>query len=303
MKKGFIGAFQLGTLGGIKGALEIAEKVTNEAGCNVESIFYASAFQAGLEQFIIPRIQEDDEPCSKLIKDRTKIIPEGKDKELYATIKDSLSQFLPDDWQKNQEYTSVWHLHYFLSDLFLAMEEKSSLVTISNWPNIAELELLLPSDFLVPLNNFLESIEEIQVQAPIPRFALDKEYATRYQEILFGDLFKKYSEAQCVLDDASYSPHKSIPNIVEQGKNIFKSSPAVLKIKRSLVGIIDVTPKLVDAAFGKLPGAIAEMAGKLGTNFLEDRRRIVIYDFHDIMFELFLKNVVRMIKSAEEKNN
>jgi len=208
---------------------------------------------------------------------------------------------LPDNWQKNDEYASVWGLQSFFCELFIAMEEKSSLVTIAGWPNIEELEPLLPSEVIVPFSNFTSSVEEIFVQAPIPRYALEREYANRYQDIFFEDLFSDYSEAQSVLDDASVSYEKSIPNVIEKGKNIFKSNPAVLQVRKGLVGIVNVTPKLVDAAVGKLPGALAEMAGKLGVNYLEDRRRIVIYDFHNTMLELLFNNLVRMINTAEQK--
>ena len=51
MKKGLIGPYQIGVLSGYSEALKIAERITEEHGADVEGIFYASAFQAGVEEF------------------------------------------------------------------------------------------------------------------------------------------------------------------------------------------------------------------------------------------------------------
>ena len=57
-----------------------------------------------------------------------------------------------------------------------------------------------------------------------------------------------------------------------------------------------MTPKVIDAAFGKLPGMLAELASKLGLSLLESRRRVVIYDFRPSMEQIFLATLIRMFK-------
>ena len=52
-----------------------------------------------------------------------------------------------------------------------------------------------------------------------------------------------------------------------------------MKLKKSSLSILEMTPKLIDAVFGKLPGTLAEVAAKVGVHALESRRRVVIYDF------------------------
>jgi len=61
-----------------------------------------------------------------------------------------------------------------------------------------------------------------------------------------------------------------------------------------------MTPKLIDAIFGKLPGALAEVATKLGISFLEARRRLVIYDFSELMYdEILRQNFLRLHEVLE----
>jgi hypothetical protein len=60
------------------------------------------------------------------------------------------------------------------------------------------------------------------------------------------------------------------------------------------VGVLQITPKLIDAAFGKLPGALADAAAKLGINFLESRRRLVIYDLGASYDAALFGDIIRM---------
>ena len=84
------------------------------------------------------------------------------------------------------------------------------------------------------------------------------------------------------------------------GRMLFSQNRSLLALRNASVNILQVTPKLVDAVFGKLPGALAEVAAKLGISFLEDRRRLVIYDFHEFMFqEVLFRNLMRMLKATE----
>ena len=86
---------------------------------------------------------------------------------------------------------------------------------------------------------------------------------------------------------------------VERARALVRNNPKVLFVRRSSIGLLNFTPKIVDALLGKLPGAIAEMAANLGDSYLEDRRRIVVYDFGNIMLHGTLSYVARMFHESE----
>ena len=80
---------------------------------------------------------------------------------------------------------------------------------------------------------------------------------------------------------------------------VFSQNRNLLALRNASVNILQMTPKLVDAVFGKLPGALAEVAAKLGISFLEERRRLVIYDFHELMYEeVLMPTLTRMLQKA-----
>lgn len=69
------------------------------------------------------------------------------------------------------------------------------------------------------------------------------------------------------------------------------------------MSVIEITPKIIDLVFGKLPGGIAEVFAKIGFKYLESNNRVVIYDFGPSIREVFSANLIRMIKDADAKQN
>jgi hypothetical protein len=55
MKKGYLGPYQLGALDGASEALQLAAEVTKQRSTDLDAVFYASAFQAGVDEFVILR--------------------------------------------------------------------------------------------------------------------------------------------------------------------------------------------------------------------------------------------------------
>lgn len=304
MKKGFIGSYQLGVLSGASDALRIAEEVTQEHGADLEGIFYATAFQAGVDEFIVPDIEDKPFPKSEFLAARTRFIP-SKDSETHSKLaRAAFSAYLPSGWERSEEFSSVWPLESFLVELMDAMSVGACVLSPWGIPDIAEAEALLPSELSVPLSNLLAAVKDFQAPSPIPQKVVPTEDIQRFNDIMAGDVFSKYVTAQYSLEDSGTPLEISLPTVVSSARLIFTKNPQVLQLRKAGLGILQVTPKLVDAVFGKLPGALADLAAKFGNNLLEKRRRVVIYDFRSSVQDVLLSNLVRMVKAADarEKN-
>ncbi|MBI4988864.1 MAG: hypothetical protein HZC23_08605 [Rhodocyclales bacterium] len=301
MKKGFIGPYQLGVLSGASDALRIAEEVTQEHGADLEGIFYATAFQAGVDEFIVPDLKDKPSPKSEFLAARTRYIPR-KDTETHTKLtRAAFSAYLPNGWERSEEFSSLWPLESFLIELMDAMSVGACVLSPWGIPDIAEADALLPSELSVPLSNLLASVKDVQAPSPIPQKAIPTEDIQRFNDIMAGDVFSNYVSAQYSLEDSGTPLETSLPTVVSSARLVFAKNPQLLQLRKSGLGILQITPKLVDAAFGKLPGALADLAAKLGSNFLEERRRVVIYDFRSSVQDVLLSNLVRMFKAANAK--
>ncbi len=302
MKKGFIGPYQLGTLSGASGALKIAADITKEKGADLEGLFYSTAFQAGIDEFLVPEYKDQLTPNSDFIAKRTTYIKSETSEKHYKLVGAAFSSYLPEDWLRNDYYSDIWGLHSFLVELLEAMSLHSSLLLPSGIPDISEAELLLPSELAQPISLLLSSIVDIQTPSPIPQKAIPAEDIHRFNDIMSSDIFTHYVEAQAELDIADSAIDKTLPVIIERGRELFAQNKHVLTLKKSSAGILQITPKIIDAAFGKLPGALSEAAAKLGISLLESHKRVVIYDFRSTTQNILLSNLVRMMKAAEAKS-
>lgn len=305
MKKGFIGPYQLGVLSGASDALRIAEEVTQEHGADLEGIFYATAFQAGVDEFIVPDLKDKPTPKSEFLAARTRYISRKDTETHWEIARAAFSAHLPNGWERSEEFSSIWQLESFLVELMDAMSVGACVLSPWGIPDIAKAEALLPSELSVPLSNLLAAVKDFQAPSPIPQKAVPTEDIHRFNDIMASDVFSKYVTAQYSLEDSETPLESSQPTVVSSARLVFAKSPQLLQLRKAGLGILQVTPKLVDAVFGKLPGALADLAAKLGGNLLEERRRVVIYDFRSSVQEVLLTNLVRMVKAtdAKEKNS
>lgn len=301
MKKGLIGSYQLGVLSGASDALEIAEEITQERGADLEGIFYATAFQAGVDEFLVPDLKDKPSPRSEFLAARTRYIPRENSDEHWKLVRTAFSAHLPDGWERSDSFSSVWPLESFLVELLDAMSVGACVLSPWGVPDIAEAQALLPSELSVPLSNLLAAVDDLRAPSPIPHKAIPAEDIQRFCDIMTGDVFSKYVKAQYSLEDSSISIETSLPAVVSSARQVFLKNPEVLQLRKASLGVLEVTPKLVDAVFGKLPGALADLAAKLGISLLEERRRVVIYDFRSSVQDVLLSNLVRMIRAAEAK--
>lgn len=295
MRKGLFGAYELGALSAMSKLLKNTEQHTGEKACDIESLFYATAFQAGIDQFLLPTITDMESPRSEFVRARTAFIERGQPDAYWTALRQSFSRHLPAGWERDDKFSNVWAWIAFLADLFTAMEEGASLLAVSYIPDPSKVEALLPSELLVPLSNLAGSFQNIAVPSIVPANIITKESIERFQTVILSDMFSGYVGAQETLGDERVTVTGAVDRVLGAGREIVKANPQLLAIRRSVVGILSVTPKLIDAVFGKLPGALAEVAAKLGINFFENRHRVVVYDFQPLVEKLVLTNLVRMM--------
>jgi hypothetical protein len=150
-----------------------------------------------------------------------------------------------------------------------AISMRASLLYSSRLPDPVEIKELIPAELYVPLSYILSSFTAVQNPSPIPQKVASTDDIRKYNDILSGDLFSKYVHSQASLDDAETPLEKAFPVIVSEGRKLFLQNRNLLGLRNASVNILQMTPKLIDAVFGKLPGALAEVAAKLGISFLE----------------------------------
>jgi hypothetical protein len=299
MRKGYASFRQQASLRIISEVLTFITKYTGQRATNSDAIFYAAAFQAGIDEFILSNPAILTTP-STFIASRITNFSNDRSLSNLTTIVNAFSIYLPDDWRTSDKFNPVFNMVIFINDMMDAMSAGAAFLSIDRLPNPMEIKELIPDELFFPISHLFSTFTAVQTPSPIPQRVVSTDEVHRLNDILSGDLFSNYVNSQALLDASETPIEKTLPVIVSDARMLFLQNRKQLALRNATVNILQMTPKLIDAIFGKLPGALAEVATKLGISFLEARRRLVIYDFGELMYdEILRQNLLRLHEVLE----
>ena len=243
MKRGYIGPYSLGFLDGLSAGFSIIEKFTNKRQINFKRIFYTTAFQAGIEEFLILDSNvEAKNHRSTFVESRCKYLETNKNKSNLKTINSIFSNHLPNGWEQNSKYSGAIKYHTFLADLLNAMSNGASLLSLYGIPDASKTNQVLPTELALPISNLIRAIEDINTKTPIPQKALPLEDMQKFKDIMLSDLFVKYSDAQALLDDSQITIVSAGKSIFQAGKTLINHNKPLLHMKKISIGVLKITP-------------------------------------------------------------
>lgn len=301
MRKGLLGPYEDGALSALDEMIRKAEELTGEKGCDIEGVFYATAFQAGVDHFVLHERPDSSSPrpLSEFLRQRTTTLDAKVSLKNWDEIRKAFSAYLPEKWYQDDKYSEVWKWNAFIAELLDAMAERSCMLSVGGIPDATAVEDLLPGELLLPIKHLAQAFQPVAAPSVVPSFAVAREHIDRYQQIVTSDLFEGYVKSEANLDEDAARVPSVISDLRNRGQALVRQNPRILSLQRASIGLLRFSPKLVDAVLGKLPGVLADIAAGLGTTYLEERRRVVVYDFRSIVFHGALSNLGRMIRNAE----
>ena len=275
MKRGYLGLFEGIYVAGQSHALQIVFGKSGDAashiGVPLNKMLYVAAFQGGIERFITPLNPTSDDPIDQFVSARTSV-PKESDRRLRETLV-GLHPASP-----RQSYESRgWMAPYFVLDLIAAMENNAAMINVSGIPNEDDVRRDLPPDIALPICTLLSAVRRTDELLPAPSQIVSRETVGRFKELLSSEVYRRYATAQERVEfDVGTS---ALADIRAKGSELLRLGRGLLSNRHVSMHTISIVPKIVDAAFGKLPGAMAQFAGDLASKYIGDRKNIVIYRF------------------------
>ena len=108
-KKGFLSEYQRGGLDGFTKVLDATAKVMNKPELDVANLFYASIFQAGLNEMVMFERNwgTGGLPASKFVKSRVSELPVTHYLKYHMPLDSVFKSMLSDDYADKNEYKGV----------------------------------------------------------------------------------------------------------------------------------------------------------------------------------------------------
>ena len=258
----------------------------------LDPVFYANIFQSGVDEIIALSDQSLCQNISNNIKNRISFAGLAQS-EACLKIIEYFEEHRHASEKDEKVNTSIHFLQGYLCSIATGMALKKPVITVQPKPNLKALEGFLPSGLIQSFHNFFSTVISEDCHLPVPKEIISAEDYERLEEIITSKIFTKYEEAHLRLDDLEQDHRLSIKEIGNQTLKLSSIKHRSLISKKSAISLLNISPKLIDAVFGKLPGVLANIFGELGISALNNKKRTIIYDCNQICedhFRLQLKN-------------
>lgn len=283
---------------------------------NTYAITFNYLVQSGVDVFVTGSLKDhhrflseskNDKRLYDFLKEKAINIPDKKIEVAYKSIEDIFQYYLPENYFRDEKYQEIWGIKSLLHDLMIASNTGTSLFRKVNTitEDLEKAKDLLPLELYLPIKYLINSICQDTIDLPRTNHYLNKEDIKRFENVFNEKSFLDYKSSHSTLDNLITPKKNALLNIQNNSINLYRKYSGLINIKKGILTTLSVTPKLVDATFGKIPGTIADLAAKLLTNMIDTNRRIVIYDYEPIYNEIFYERILIPMKKKikEEREN
>lgn len=294
MHRVFISPYQIGQLSALTEiSAWVGERFFGKQPIRADSAFYAALYQSGLTHFLVDESSLEYIPQSRFIRDRIVVIKTEEHNDRRMLIHRQLEEYLPEKYYLQDDFSDIAAVVQLLDALFVALHERCGILTVPPVPEPESLSGIVPHELLIPLKSLLQGFTHESAIGPVLKHELDVTELKRLEELFTSDVFQTYASAHLQLEDQSQPVPSALESIRHSAVNLRDRYFDSVRLERLSVSLLAVVPKLIDTAFGKLPGTIAEWFSKIAQPFLEQKRRVAIYDCSQLRDQLITQMILR----------
>ena len=302
-RQGLLGPYQQWVAVVYREILNIPEIFEDLPQMDAMNAIYSCIIQAGVEGIELTTSGQDDDPFIPFNLDRTKLHHGPEFGKALGLVHDMFRPYVPANYRESPELSYISLLRVFMTEMIHAFMRGKNLIYLVEIPDPDEFGPGMPPEIIVPLRNLFSTMEPVYPEAVAPRVTISKENLSHFQEIMAGDLFRKYTASQGLLDNSAETIKRALSAVSETSRILRLNNKKLLKSKRIATSILPITSKLIDTVFGALPGKIAEASAKILTRWLSLDRRLVIYSMNKPLGYFMRKRFEEIIRKKTISNS
>lgn len=280
-------------------------KDSNLQKMDFRGIFFSTMIQCGIEEFVMINCNpsRDLPQCNSEFLSK-RIIFDCDLCKKYLQIQENLWPLFEEYFVRAQiEGTSDTKVHVarnFLTDMLFAMKTNLGSVAITSpTPDIERLKTTLNPELFYPLRNLILSIENDDLELPLPTQSISSQNVQRYEEIIDSEIFSNYAISHQNFQNSSITKPNAFAQIRKNATKIEKQFGHYVNLKNMAINSLHLIPTGVELFGGKIYGTVTEQLLKIIEPIFKDtltnNRRIVTYKLSPITEDLlntrFLINV------------
>lgn len=264
--------------------------------------FLSAIVQSGISKLFIPSSLAEAFTDIPFLQSRLHHLPNELINNDYQLINDVFQNHLPPDYRKDRKYDEVSTLHVFLADLCTALRHNVALMFPRELPQPTSFVGLIPPELLIPISTLLDTAKRFSVSGPLPKQYLDKRAIGVFRDVIESMWFEDFCTSHEPLSDASTSFDFVIPQIREKAQSLYSNYDTQLQLSRIPTSILPIAPDIIDNSVGRFPGRMANHFLNLFQPYLENKRRLVIYDSSQIQTNIAFNTIIHIAENPDPKD-
>ena len=280
-RSALIGPFQEARLSGVDQAVNIPEFLKELPRVNVPDLWFSTIIQSGVETLELIGEYDRGVELSPLASKRLSFRTPEEFAPIFLLIEQTFRHYFPD--LNIRKDPVLFHLKVFLVELLLAARLKRNMVNLFELPESKAFESRLPPELLLPIKRLFSALETNTPCVPSIGRTLTPQDIQLFEEILSSQLFRQYGDSHGSLEDNNILLASAVESIRRRSRKLTDKYPRLLKLKRVIVSVLPLTSQIMETIFGRLPGKLAEFSTSLLSEWLQQERRFVVYQFHDLL--------------------
>jgi hypothetical protein len=295
-RSALVGPFQKVRADTINEAVNVAPFLEKLQRLNVPDLWYSSTVQSGVGSLEIIGESEELDRLSQFVAKRITFRRSPELMPIFALVTLALRNQL--GIVENEELPApLSKLERFLVELLLAAHRKQNLIYFEQLPDMTTLIPFLSAELILPLRNLFSALVHSAPVVAGTQSSLELPDLALFEELIAGKVFRQYEHSHSALDDNGIAIEDALEYVRKGSRLLVAQNPRLLKTKRVAVSLLPITSKIVDVTFGKLPGTLAGFFADALTAWLQEKRRVVIYQFNDLLEVTMTARVNELIKA------
>lgn len=275
--------FQLGAIAGMAEVLNNNKFFGSLPELDLQFIVYSSLIQSGAEriqlnQDYVHKVSGSPPPLK-----RTLPFPLIEYFNLFNKVQYPFKSLLPKNYDKDERYSEVGCLEYFITDLLFALRYSAAPVTVLPLPSIIKLQEILPTELFISIKSLLSSVDSSTRDVQLPIATISETNVRRFEEVIESDLFDKYISSHKNLEILSVSESKAINETIDTGNELLRKNTDLLRTNNAKISLLPITEKFFKYNFSQLLEYTSKSWAKVATNNFNKNRRIVVYQLNPIL--------------------
>jgi len=213
--------------------------------------------------------------------------------ELFAPYRDRVSE---------EANRGLGDLESFLIDFIYAVHRRRDMIVAMRFPSVEQLKGVLPARILTPIRHLLSSCSVTKSNLVLPRVSIALRDAAVFQGIMLSSEFSSYCTAHSNFGTSTESVEVAKASIEDAASVLRNQNARVLFKRRTPLTLLDFSAKFIDVVVGGLPGKLANMLSDGAVHWVQNERRLVIYQLNQALSEMMQARAAEVFAGSLERD-